>query len=104
MFLRERLTARQGLGVLVAVAGLGGIAAHRAGLDGGATLVPVLLTLAGGLGWAIGNLGSRKAMQAQPARAVPPAAVDVRGAAAADARAVAGRRGARRGSPTRSRA
>jgi O-acetylserine/cysteine efflux transporter len=65
-FLRERLTARQGLGILVAVAGLGGIAAHRAGLEGGATLVPVLLTLAGGLGWAIGNLGSRKAMQASP--------------------------------------
>ena len=65
-FLRERITARQGLGILLAVAGLGGIAAHRAGLDGGATLVPVLLTLAGGLGWAIGNLGSRKAMQASP--------------------------------------
>lgn len=65
-FLRERLTARQGLGILLAVAGLGGIAAHRAGLAGGATLVPVLLTLAGGLGWAIGNLGSRKAMQASP--------------------------------------
>ena len=66
VFLRERVTARQGLGILLAVAGLGGIAAHRAGLDGGATLVPVLLTLAGGLGWAIGNLGSRKAMQASP--------------------------------------
>lgn len=65
-FLRERLTARQGLGILTAVVGLGGIAAHRAGLNGGATLVPVLLTLAGGLGWAIGNLGSRKAMQASP--------------------------------------
>jgi O-acetylserine/cysteine efflux transporter len=65
-FLRERVTARQGVGILLAVAGLGGIAAHRAGLAGGATLVPVLLTLAGGLGWAIGNLGSRQAMQASP--------------------------------------
>jgi O-acetylserine/cysteine efflux transporter len=66
VFLRERITARQGAGILLAVAGLGGIAAHRAGLDGGAALVPVLLTLCGGLGWAIGNLGSRRAMQAQP--------------------------------------
>ena len=66
VFLRERLTARQGVGILLAVAGLGGIAAHRAGLDGGATLVPVLLTLCGGLGWAVGNLGNRRAVQAQP--------------------------------------
>ncbi|WP_421732261.1 EamA family transporter [Cellulomonas sp.] len=66
VFLRERITARQGVGILLAVAGLGGIAAHRAGLDGGATLVPVLLTLCGGLGWAVGNLGNRRAVQAQP--------------------------------------
>jgi len=65
-FLRERLTARQAAGILLAVVGLGGIAAHRAGLAGGATLVPVLLTLCGGLGWAIGNLGNRRAVQAQP--------------------------------------
>ncbi len=65
VFLRERITARQGAGILLAVAGLGGIAAHRAGLAGGATLVPVLLTLAGGLGWAVGNLGNRRAVQAQ---------------------------------------
>ncbi|WP_425484458.1 EamA family transporter [Cellulomonas humilata] len=66
VFLRERITARQGVGILLAVAGLGGIAWHRAGLDGGAALVPVLLTLCGGLGWAIGNLGNRRAVQAQP--------------------------------------
>lgn len=66
VFLRERITARQGAGILLAVAGLGGIAAHRAGLAGGATLVPVLLTLCGGLGWAVGNLGNRRAVQAQP--------------------------------------
>ena len=66
VFLRERITARQGAGILLAVVGLAGIAAHRAGLAGGATLVPVLLTLCGGLGWAVGNLGNRKAMQAQP--------------------------------------
>lgn len=59
--LRERLTGRQGLGVAVAVAGLAGIAVHRAQLDGGATLLPVLLTLCGGLGWALGNLANRQA-------------------------------------------
>lgn len=64
--LRERITARQGVGVLVAVVGLGGIAVHRAGLDGGATLLPVVLTLCGGLGWALGNLGNRLAVQAAP--------------------------------------
>ena len=66
VFLRERITPRQGAGILLAVAGLGGIAAYRAGVAGGATLVPVLLTLCGGLGWAIGNLGNRRAVQAQP--------------------------------------
>ncbi len=64
--LRERISARQGLGVAVAVVGLGGIALHRAGLDGGATLLPVVLTLCGGLGWAVGNLGNRLAMRAAP--------------------------------------
>ncbi|CAM5788869.1 EamA family transporter [Cellulomonas persica] len=64
--LRERVSRRQALGVLVAVIGLAGIASHRAGLDGGTTLVPVLLTLCGGLGWSIGNLGNRRAMQAAP--------------------------------------
>ncbi|WP_019135991.1 EamA family transporter [Cellulomonas massiliensis] len=64
--LRERITPRQGAGVLVAVVGLSGIAVHRAGLDGGATLLPVVLTLCGGLGWALGNLGNRLAVQAAP--------------------------------------
>lgn len=65
-FLRERVSGRQALGVLVAVVGLSGIALHRAGLEGGATLVPVLLTLCGGLGWAVGNLGNRLATRAAP--------------------------------------
>jgi len=65
-FLRERVSGRQALGVAVAVAGLGGIAVHRAGLDGGATLLPVVLTLCGGVGWAVGNLGNRLAMQHAP--------------------------------------
>jgi O-acetylserine/cysteine efflux transporter len=66
VLLRERITARQGAGVLLAVAGLAGIAVHRAGLAGGATLVPVLLTLCAGLGWAVGNLGNRLAIQSAP--------------------------------------
>lgn len=66
--LRERLTPRQGLGVAVAVVGLGGIAVHRAGLDGGATLLPVVLTLCGGLGWAFGNLCNRQARPDSPFR------------------------------------
>lgn len=68
VLLRERLTARQVVGVGLAVAGLGGIAVHRAGLDGGAALLPVLLTLCGGLGWAIGNLCNRQARAAEPFR------------------------------------
>jgi O-acetylserine/cysteine efflux transporter len=66
VLLREHLTLRQGVGVLTAVVGLGGIAAHRAGLDGGATLLPVLLTLGGGLGWAFGNLANRLAVRSAP--------------------------------------
>ncbi|RJK97514.1 EamA family transporter [Vallicoccus soli] len=68
LLLRERLTARQVAGVALAVGGLGGIAVHRAGLDGGATLVPVLLTLCAGLGWALGNLSNRQARAAEPFR------------------------------------
>ncbi|MCL3861492.1 EamA family transporter [Actinotalea sp. K2] len=66
--LRERLTGRQGLGIGVAVVGLGGIAVHRAGLDGVSTLLPVLLTLCAGLGWALGNLSSRQARPERPFR------------------------------------
>jgi len=66
MLLRERVSRRQGLGVLVAVTGLAGIALHRADVAGGTTLVPVLLTLCGGLGWALGNLGSRLAVRTAP--------------------------------------
>jgi O-acetylserine/cysteine efflux transporter len=78
LLLGERLSGRQAAGVGVAVAGLTGIAVHRAGLDGGATLLPVVLTLCGGLGWALGNLCNRQARPARPFRlmlwmtAVPP--------------------------------
>jgi O-acetylserine/cysteine efflux transporter len=68
LLLRERLTARQLAGTALAVLGLCGIAVHRAGLDGGAALVPVLLTLCGGLGWALGNLCNRQARTTEPFR------------------------------------
>src|SRR3954468_7350750 len=57
-WLHERLTARQFAGVALAVLGLGLIAVHRAQT---AAWVPVVLTLCGGLGWAIGNVCSRRA-------------------------------------------
>lgn len=70
LLLHERLTARQLAGVGVAMAGLLGVAVHRAGVDGGASLLPVLLTLCGGLGWAVGNLCSRQARTVEPFRLV----------------------------------
>ncbi|MEJ5913661.1 EamA family transporter [Pseudokineococcus sp. 1T1Z-3] len=66
LLLRERLTARRVVGVLVAIGGLAGIAVHREMADGGAPVAAVLLTLAGGLGWALGNLSSRLARPPRP--------------------------------------
>lgn len=63
LLLRERLRGRQVAGVLVAVAGLAGIAVHRS-LHAG--LLPIALTLCGGLGWALGNLASRQARPPKP--------------------------------------
>lgn len=68
LLLRERVTGRQVAGVGLAVAGLVGIAVHRVGVDGGTTLVPLLLTVCGGLGWALGNLCSRQARTTEPFR------------------------------------
>lgn len=65
MLLAERLSGRQLLGVLVAVGGLAGIAVHRS-LSAG--VLPLLLTLCGGLGWALGNLASRQAHPPKPLR------------------------------------
>ncbi|WGW13004.1 EamA family transporter [Saxibacter everestensis] len=65
LFLRERLTPIQGIGVLLAVAGLGIIAAHQAQVS---SLMPVVLTLLGALGWSIGNLCSRQARPDSPLR------------------------------------
>ncbi|WP_084530470.1 EamA family transporter [Nocardia miyunensis] len=58
LFLRERLRAIQILGLVAAVAGMALIGWDRARY---APVLPVLLTLAGGLGWAFGNIGSRLA-------------------------------------------
>ena len=63
VLLRERLTSRQGLGIGLAVLGLAAIAVARAQ---SAVLLPVLLTLAGALGWALGNLCSRLAAPPNP--------------------------------------
>jgi O-acetylserine/cysteine efflux transporter len=63
IWLRERLTLVQGVGILVAVAGLGIIAAERAGVS---ALLPVILTLCGALGWAFGNICSRQANPVSP--------------------------------------
>jgi O-acetylserine/cysteine efflux transporter len=68
LFLGERLRTRQLLGLATAVLGMVVI-----GWDRGrhATVLPVLLTLAGGLGWAFGNIGSRLAVS-DPDRRVDP--------------------------------
>ena len=68
VLLRERLTARRLVGIGIAALGLAGIALHRADAGGRAMLVPVLLTLLGGLGWAVGNLCNRKAAADSPWR------------------------------------
>ena len=63
IWLHERLSRRQVVGISVAVLGLVVIAVHRAHL---AALLPVLLTLCGALGWAIGNICSRQAAAPNP--------------------------------------
>lgn len=58
VFLREKLRAVQLAGLAVALAGMVTIGWDRAQH---ASLLPLVLTLAGGLGWAFGNIGSRLA-------------------------------------------
>jgi O-acetylserine/cysteine efflux transporter len=65
VLLGERLTGRQVAGVAVAFLGLTAIALHRSQL---ASLLPLVLTLCGGLGWALGNLSNRKAQPDSPMR------------------------------------
>lgn len=73
--LRERISRRAGIGIAVAVLGLAVVGWHRAEH---ASVVPFLLTLAGALGWALGNLCTRQARAPKPLQltlwmsAVPP--------------------------------
>ncbi len=60
VLLRERLAPRQAAGIGLAVLGLVAIAVARAQ---SAALLPVLLTLLGALGWALGNLANRLALR-----------------------------------------
>ncbi|MFC7754845.1 EamA family transporter [Tsukamurella soli] len=66
LLLHERMTVRQIVGICVAVGGMALIVIDRAGHSAAAGVVPVLLTVAGGLGWAFGNLGNRLAKPADP--------------------------------------
>jgi O-acetylserine/cysteine efflux transporter len=63
LLLRERISARQGIGIAIALLGLATIAISRAQV---AAVLPVLLTLLGALGWAFGNLASRLAAAPNP--------------------------------------
>jgi drug/metabolite transporter (DMT)-like permease len=63
LLLRERISARQAIGIGLAVLGLAAIAVARAQM---AALLPVLLTLLGALGWAFGNLAGRLAAAPNP--------------------------------------
>lgn len=63
LLLGEHVTRRQALGIVVAVLGMVLIGWDRAH---NATVLPVLLTLLAGLGWALGNLGNRLAKSDSP--------------------------------------
>ncbi|MEU2946748.1 EamA family transporter [Nocardiopsis alba] len=64
-FLRERVSGRQLVGVLIAVCGMALVGWQRAE---NAAIVPFLLTLAGAFGWAIGNTCNRLARPTDPLR------------------------------------
>jgi O-acetylserine/cysteine efflux transporter len=63
--LRERVSARQVTGILVAVGGLAVVGWQRAEH---AALLPFLLTLAAAFGWALGNVCNRQARPESPLR------------------------------------
>lgn len=63
VLLGERMSAVQVTGITLAVAGMALIATDRATHGASAAVVPVVLTLLGALGWAFGNIASRKAME-----------------------------------------
>jgi O-acetylserine/cysteine efflux transporter len=67
VFLRERLTAAQVVGIIAAVGGLAVVGQQR---WESAALLPFLLTIAGGFGWALGNLGNRRAAAGKPLQLV----------------------------------
>lgn len=60
VLLRERIGPRQAVGIGLAVVGLAAIAVSRAE---SAALLPVVLTVLGALGWALGNLASKLALR-----------------------------------------
>ncbi|WP_028659486.1 EamA family transporter [Nocardioides insulae] len=62
---RDRVSPRQLAGLAVATAGLALVGWEQAGT---ATLLPFLLVLAGGFGWAIGNLCNARARASDPWR------------------------------------
>nr|WP_187343522.1 EamA family transporter [Gordonia sp. NB41Y] len=65
VFLRERVVPAQLLGILAAVVGIVVIGVDRAGhsdIGVGGVVVPIVLTVLAGLSWAIGNIGSRRAL------------------------------------------
>ena len=61
LLLGEKMSLRQTVGITVAVGGMVVIGVDRAAHGASAGLIPVLLTLLAGLGWAFGNIGSRLA-------------------------------------------
>lgn len=63
VLLRERISRRQGVGIGLAVLGMVAIAVSRAQV---AAALPVLLTLLGALGWALGNLAARRGLAVAP--------------------------------------
>ncbi|MDJ0395406.1 EamA family transporter [Rhodococcus sp. G-MC3] len=65
LLLRERVNRRQIIGITVAVTGMALIGYDRAQA---ASLIPVVLTLLAGLGWALGNLGNKLAKSTEPMR------------------------------------
>ena len=63
LLLGERVRGRQWLGIAIAVAGMVLVGVSRAQAS---AVLPFLLVLAGGLGWAFGNLASRLAQPPNP--------------------------------------
>ena len=61
LLLGETMSLRQSGGLLVALAGMVVIGVDRAMHGEGVAVIGILLTLAGGFGWALGNIGSRLA-------------------------------------------